>query len=236
MCVDYRDLNRASPKDNFPLPHIDMLVDNTTQHTFYFFMDGFFGYKIRMVEEDKEKTTFITMWRTFCYKVMPFGLKNARVTYQRAMVTLFHDMMRKEVEVYVDDMIIKSKMPDQHLEDLWKLFKRMQKYWLKLNPAKCTFEVKTGKLLGFIVNQRGIKLDLDKVKAIWNMPPPRTKTEPNIQTPPEELEDDQECQEAFEKVKHYLETPPVLVLAVPDKPLILYLTVLEESMGYILGQ
>ncbi|RDX89644.1 hypothetical protein CR513_28608, partial [Mucuna pruriens] len=96
MCVDYRDLNRASPKDNFPLPHIDLLVDKTTQHSCYSFMDGFSRYnQIRMALEDKEKTTFITMWGTFCYKVMPFGLKNAGATYQRAMVTLFHDMMHK---------------------------------------------------------------------------------------------------------------------------------------------
>ncbi|RDY14327.1 hypothetical protein CR513_00605, partial [Mucuna pruriens] len=83
VCVDYKDLNRASPKDNFPLPHIDLLVDNTTQHSCYSFMDGFSRYnQIRMAPEDKEKTTtFITMWGTFCYKVMPFGLKNVGATY-----------------------------------------------------------------------------------------------------------------------------------------------------------
>ncbi|RDX68220.1 hypothetical protein CR513_52809, partial [Mucuna pruriens] len=86
MCVDYRDLNRASPKDNFPLPHIDMLVDNTACHAFFSFMDGFSGYnQILMAKEDQEKTTFVTLWGTFCYKVMPFGLKNAGATYQRAM-------------------------------------------------------------------------------------------------------------------------------------------------------
>ncbi|RDY09929.1 hypothetical protein CR513_05617, partial [Mucuna pruriens] len=178
MYVDYRDLNRASPKDKFPLPHIDLLVDNTTQHSCYSFMDGFSEYnQIRMALEDKEKTTFITTWGTFCYKVMPFGLKNVRATYQRAMVTLFHDMMHKEVEVYVDDMIAKSKIPGQHINDLRKLFERLQKYRLKLNPAKCIFGVRTGKLLGFIVNERGIKLDLDKVKAIQNMPAPKTEME-----------------------------------------------------------
>ena len=109
MCVDYRDLNRASPKDNFPLSHIDTLIDNTTKHSLFSFMDGFSDYnQIRMASEDMEKTTFLTMWGTFCYKVMPFRLKNAGATYQRAMVTLFHDMMHKEIEVYVDDMIAKS--------------------------------------------------------------------------------------------------------------------------------
>ncbi|RDY02285.1 hypothetical protein CR513_14276, partial [Mucuna pruriens] len=107
MCVYYRDLNKASPNDNFPLPHIDLLVDNTAQHSCYSFMDGFSRYnQIWMALEDKKKTTFITTWGTFCYKVIPFRLKNAGATYQRAMVTLFHNMMHKEVEVYVDDMIL----------------------------------------------------------------------------------------------------------------------------------
>ena len=89
MCVDYRDLNRANPKDNFPLPHIDTLVDNTTKNSLLSFMDGFSEYnQVRMALEDREKTTFVTMWGTFCYKVMPFGLKNAEVTYQKATVTL----------------------------------------------------------------------------------------------------------------------------------------------------
>ena len=82
MCVDYRDLNRASPKDNFPLLHIDTLVDNTAKHSLFSFMDGFSSYNhIRMAPEDMEKTIFLTMWGTFCYKVMLFGLKNAGATY-----------------------------------------------------------------------------------------------------------------------------------------------------------
>ncbi|RDY05199.1 hypothetical protein CR513_10981, partial [Mucuna pruriens] len=118
--------------------------------------------QICMAPKDKEKTTFITTWGTFCYKVMSFGLKNARATYQRAMVTLFHDMMHKEVEVYVDDMIAKSKTPGQHIDYMQKLFERMRKYWLRLNPAKCTFGVGMGKLFGFIVNKIGIELDRNK--------------------------------------------------------------------------
>ena len=106
MCVDYRDLNRASPKDDFPLPHIDILVDNTARHKVFCFMDGFSGYnQIKMAPEDMEKITFVTQWGTFYYKVMTFGLKNAWETYQRAMVALFRDMIHHETEVYVDDMI-----------------------------------------------------------------------------------------------------------------------------------
>jgi hypothetical protein len=93
-----------------------------------------------MALEDKAKTTFVTPWGTYCYKVMPFGLKNARATYQRAMVTLFHDM------------IVKSKKGEDHVKVLRKIFERLRKYELKLNPAKCSFGVKSGKLLGFVVS------------------------------------------------------------------------------------
>ena len=109
MCVDYQDLNQSNPKDNFPLRHIDILVDNTTNFSLFSFMAGFLGYnQIKMAPEDMEKTTFFILWGTFCYKVMSFGLKNVGATYQWAMVGLFHDMMHKEIEVYVDDMVAKS--------------------------------------------------------------------------------------------------------------------------------
>jgi len=107
---------------------------------------------------------------------MPFGRKNAQATYQRAMVALFHDMMHKEIEVYVDDMIAKSES-EEHLVNLRRLFERLQKFKLCLNPAKCTFGVKSGKLLGFIVSQKGIEVDPDKVRAIIEMPIPNTEKE-----------------------------------------------------------
>ncbi|XP_017416451.2 uncharacterized protein LOC108327238 [Vigna angularis] len=262
MCVDYRDLNRASPKDNFPLPHIDTLVDNTAKYSLFSFMDGFSGYnQIKMAPEDMEKTTFITLWGTFCYKVMSFGLKNAGATYQRAMVALFHDMMHKEIEVYVDDMIAKSESEEEHVLNLRKLFERLRKYKLRLNPAKCTFGVKSGKLLGFIVSQRGIEVDPDKVRAIMEMPAPKTEKEvrgflgrlnyiarfiSQLTTTCEPLFKllrknqavvwNEDCQAAFERVKQYLQDPPVLRPPEPGRPLILYLTVLDKSMGCVLGQ
>ena len=112
MCIGYRDLNRASLKDNFPLPHIDTLMDNTTSNLFFSFMDGFSGYnQIKMAKKDKAKTVFTTHWGTYAYDVMSFDLKNAGATYQRVMVTLFHNMMHKEIKVYMDDMIVKSHTP-----------------------------------------------------------------------------------------------------------------------------
>jgi hypothetical protein len=176
MCVDYRDLNRASPKDDFPLPHIDVLVDNTAKSKVFSFMDGFSGYnQIKMAVEDKEKTSFITPWGTFCYQVMPFGLTNAGATYQRGMTTLFHDMMHKEIEVYVDDMIVKLGTEEEHVEYLLKMFQRLRKYQLRLNPNKCTFGVRSGKLFGFIFSQKGIEVDPNKVRAIREMPAPQTE-------------------------------------------------------------
>ncbi|KAK8705215.1 hypothetical protein V6N13_048821 [Hibiscus sabdariffa] len=262
MCVDYRDLNKASPKDNFPLPHIDTLVDNTAGHAWFSFMDGFSGYnQIKMHPDDMEKTTFVTMWGTFCYKVMPFGLKNAGATYQRAMVTLFHDMMHKEMEVYVDDMIVKSQTENEHINNLRKLFQRLRKYQLKLNPAKCTFAVMSGKLLGFVVSRKGIEIDPDKVKAIRDLPSPSTQKEVRgflgrlnyisrfISQLTERCDPvfkllrknkpgkwDDECQEALLKIKDYLSKAPILVAPVPGRPLILYLTIYERSMGCVLGQ
>jgi hypothetical protein len=134
-------------------------------------MDGFSRYnQIKMASEDKAKTTFVTPWGTYCYKVMLFSLKNTGVTYQRVMVTLFHDMMHKQIEVYVDDMIAKSKKGEDHVKVLRQLFERLRKYEVKLNPTKYSFGVKSGKLLGFVVSDRGIEVDPDKVMVIQSMP------------------------------------------------------------------
>ncbi|PKI47568.1 hypothetical protein CRG98_032043 [Punica granatum] len=244
-------------------PHTLMIgTDNTARHTQFSFMDGFSGYnQIQMDEEHKIKTTFIMMWGTFCYKVMPFGLKNAEAIYQRAMVTLFHDMMHKEIEVYVNNMIAKSKEGEDHLVNLKRLFDRLKKYKLRLNPAKCTFGVKSEKLLGFVVNQKGIEVDPDKVKAIMELPPLSTVREvrsflgrlnyivrfiANLTDKCQPLfrllhknaavEWDDECQKAFDIVKAYLVQPPMLVPPSPDRPFILYLTIRRQSIGCMLGQ
>lgn len=130
-----------------------------------------------MAPYDIEKTTFITSWGTFCYKVIPFGLKNAGATYQRAMVTLFHNMIHKEIECCVYYMIAKSHTEEEHLVNLQKLFERLRRFKLRLNPNKCTFGVRYGKLLGFLVSERGIKVDPAKIKAIQEMPEPKTEKE-----------------------------------------------------------
>ena len=155
-----------------------MLVDNTIGHPMLSFMDGFSRYnQIFMAPEDMEKTSFITELGTYCYWVMPFGLKNAGATYQRAATTLFHDMMHKDVEVYVDDMIVKSQAKDDHLAALQRFFERIRQSRLRLNPKKCTFGVTSGKLLGHIVSECSIEVDSEKIQAILDMPAPRTEKE-----------------------------------------------------------
>ncbi|KAL5572514.1 hypothetical protein UlMin_022111 [Ulmus minor] len=141
-CVDYRDLNKACPKDEFPLPNIDTLIDATAGHEMFSFMDGFSGYnQIKMAPEDAEKTAFRTPFGNFHYVVMPFGLKNAGATYQRAMTAIFHDMIHDFVEDYVDDLVVKSRRAIDHIAHLQKVFDRCRKYKLKMNPKKCAFGV-----------------------------------------------------------------------------------------------
>ncbi|KAL5567021.1 hypothetical protein UlMin_030185 [Ulmus minor] len=142
VCIDFTDLNKACPKDSFPLPHIDMLVDATAGHELLSFMDAFSGYnQILMHPDDQEKTAFITERGIFCYKVMPFGLKNAGATYQRLVNKMFADYLGNTMEVYIDDMLVKSLLAEQHLDHLRQAFEVLQKYGMKLNPTKCSFGV-----------------------------------------------------------------------------------------------
>ena len=137
-------------------------------------MDAFSGYnQIRMHEDDQEKTSFVTSQGLFCYRVMPFGLKNAGVTYQRLMNRMFAPQIGRNVQVYVDDMLVKSRREEDHLEDLRKTFDTLRTYNMKLNPRKCAFGMTAGKFLGFIVSQRGIEANSDKIRAIIEMTLPR---------------------------------------------------------------
>uniref|UniRef100_A0A2N9IBH5 RNA-directed DNA polymerase n=1 Tax=Fagus sylvatica TaxID=28930 RepID=A0A2N9IBH5_FAGSY len=179
-----------------------------TTNVVFSFMDGFSGYnQIKMAEEDKSKTAFVTHWGTFVYDVMPFGLKNAGATYQRAM----------------------SRTAQDHLTDLRKLFQRLKKYQLRLNPNKCAFGVTSGKLLGFIVSGRGIEIDPAKLTATCEPLFKLLRKDVKIKWT-------EDCQKAFDKIKEYLLNPPILVPPTPGRPLILYLTVQEASMGCMLGQ
>ncbi|KAH9750796.1 Ribonuclease H [Citrus sinensis] len=178
MCVDFTDLNKACPKDSFPLPKIDQLVDSTAGHGLLSFMDAFSGYnQIPMYEQDEESTAFITNQGLFCYRVIPFGLKNAGATYQRLVNKVFKPLIGKTMEVYVDDMITKSKISKEHVRHLEETFGLLRKYKMKLNPEKCAFGVESGKFLGFMVSHRGIEANPEKIQAIVQMRSPRNLKE-----------------------------------------------------------
>ena len=126
-----------------------------------------------MHEDDQEKTSFVTSQGLFCYRVMPFSLKNAGTTYQRLMNRVFASQIRRNVQVYVDDMLVKSRREEDHLEDLRETFDTLCSYNMKLNPGKYAFGVTAGKFLGFMVSQRGIEANPDKIRAIIEMTPPK---------------------------------------------------------------
>ena len=178
MCVDFTDLNKAYPKDSYSLPQIDTLVDSTARHKLLSFIDAFSGYnQIKMSEEDQERTSFVTNQGLFCYKMMSFGLKNAGVTYQRLMNKMFMHQIGRNVQVYVDDMLVKSLCENDHLDDLQETFDTVRSYNMKLNLSKCVFGVTAEKFLGFMVSQKGIKVNLEKVRALVELGPPRTVKE-----------------------------------------------------------
>ena len=157
VCVDFTDLNKACPKDPFPLPHIDSMVDATVGHELLTFMDALSGFQqIQMEPSDQEDTAFMTPTGIYCYIAMPFGLRNAGATYQRLVNMMFKEQLGDTMEVYIDDMVVKSKKAEDHLKDLEVAFNILDQYNMKLNPSKCHFGVKAGKFLGYMVTKRGI--------------------------------------------------------------------------------
>ena len=174
VCVDFTDLNMACPKDPFPMPWIDQLVDATVGHPRMSFLDAFQGYhQIPLALGDQEKTTFVTPIGNYHYKVMPFSLKNAGSTYQKMMTRMFEPQLGKSIEVYIDDMVVKSKVVSEHMRDLEVIFDILRKHKLCLIASKCSFGVGSGKFLGYMVTHRGIEVSPNQIKAIHNMQPPR---------------------------------------------------------------
>jgi hypothetical protein len=158
MCIDYTNLNKACPKDPYPLPRIDQIVDSTSGCDLLSFLDAYSGFhQIQMSRQDRKHTAFVTMDGIYCYVVMPYGLKNALPTFVQAMIKTFGDLIRDMVEVYVDDIMVKTKKGSTLVEDLTLVFNKLRATRTKLNPEKCVFGVSVGKLLGFLVSHWGIE-------------------------------------------------------------------------------
>jgi hypothetical protein len=178
LCVDFCALNRASVKDNFPLPNMEMILQQVAGSEMMSLLDGFSGYnQIKVKRTDKYKTMFTTRWGTFAYEHMPFGLSNAGATFQRAMQIDFDDLIGKIIQVYLDDLTIYSKTRSYHFGHLRKVFMRCRKFGVSLNPSKSIFGVTQGKILGHIVSDSGISIDPERIVAILNLPAPTSKKE-----------------------------------------------------------
>ncbi|KAM0897262.1 hypothetical protein ACQ4PT_022702 [Festuca glaucescens] len=260
LCIDFTDLNKACPKDPYPLPRIDEIVDSTAGCDLLCFLDAFSGYhQIKMAKEDADKTTFTTPCGIYCYTGMPFGLKNAGATFQWLMCIALGEQMGRNAEAYVDDIVVKTRKGDTLIEDLRETFTNLRKVNIKLNPAKCVFGVPSGKLLGFLVSHRGIEANPDKIRAIEEMKPPRKlkdiqrltgclaalgcfiarlgeKALPffKLMKKTGEFKWTLEADEAFAALKRYLTSPPVMVAPRTRETLLLYLAAIPRTASAVL--
>jgi hypothetical protein len=237
MCVDYTDLNRACKKDPFDLPRIDQVVDSTIGCSLLSFLDCYSGYhQIPLKVKDQIKTSFITLFGAFCYTTMPFRLKSAGAIYQRGIQKCLHSQIGRNVEAYVDDVVIKTREEEGLISDLAETFGNLRKFNMKLNSEKCTFGVPSGKLLGYMFSRCGIDPSPKKVSAIRNMVPPESLNDIQKLTgcmaalsrfisrlgvrglpffkllkKHDKFQWTREAQEAFEDLKRYLTSLPTLV-------------------------
>ncbi|XP_075499305.1 uncharacterized protein LOC142537697 [Primulina tabacum] len=260
MCVDFRDSNKACPKDCYPLPRIDQLVDSTSGCELLRFLDAYQGYhQIPLALEDQDKASFITSGGTFFYVVMPFGLKNAGATYQRLMNLFFQKQIGRNIEVYVDDILIKTWEVSHFIDDLAETFNTLKQYGIKLNPGKCVFGVRSGKFLGFLVTDRGIEVNPEKIRAIMDMPSPQSvrdvqkltgriaalsrfisryahQSYPFFQVlrRAQKFGWDDKCEQAFKDLKKYLADLPILAKPEPGEKLWVYLSATEFAVSSVL--
>ena len=260
VCVDFTDLNKACPKDPFPMPRIDQLVDVTAGHPRMSFLDAFQGYhQIPLALEDQEKTAFVTPTGNYHYKVMSFNLKNARSTYQRMMIRIFEPQLGKSIEIYIDDMVVKSKVVSEYLGDLGSTFGILRKHKLRLNASKCSFGMGSGKFLGYMVTHKGIEVNPDQIKAINDVKPPQNAKEVQKFTGMiaalnrfisksadrcrlfyllinkwKRFEWFEDCVVAFQQLKDYLSRPPIMFSLEADKVLYAYIAVAPHAVSLVL--
>ncbi|XP_057811617.1 uncharacterized protein LOC131025850 [Salvia miltiorrhiza] len=234
-----------------------MLVDATAGHELMSFMDAYSGYhQIRIHPDDEEKTAFMTSVALFCYKYMPFGLKNAGATYQRLVNRMFASLLGQTMEVYIDDMLVKSIHARDHIDHLRETFEILRKYNMKLNPTKCSFGVNAGKFLGYMVTQRGIEANPAQIESIQGIPSPTCMKDVqklagriaalsrfisrssekchlffNTLRKSKTFEWTEECEEALKQLKQYLTSPP---LPKNHETLLVYLAVSDTAVSAVL--
>jgi hypothetical protein len=176
LCVDFRNLNQLSLKDNYPIPNMEHFLQRATGTGMMSMLDGFYGYnQVLFKREDQHKTAFTTPWGTFIYLRMPFGLMNVDATFQRAMDFAFRDLIQKIIEIYQDDFTVVSKERKDHISHLRIVFERCRKHGISLNPKKFVFEIDKGKLFGHIASEGGISIDAERIQSIKDVHPPTNK-------------------------------------------------------------
>jgi hypothetical protein len=262
ICVDYRELNKATLKDYFPLPFIDQVLDTLAGKKYFSFLDGFSGYnQIQIAPEDQEKTTFTCPWGTFAYKVFSFGLCNAPATFQRAVLGIFADLIHECVEIYMDDFSVYGDSFSKALHNLEKVLIRCRESNVALSHKKCKMMSQQGIVLGHHVSSSGIKVDPTKIKVIMDLPAPHSPKEvrsflghagyyrrfienfTKIVAPMYKLlaKDtnflwDAQCQVAFEILKEKLSTTPVLRGPDWTLPFHICTDASDTALGAVLGQ
>nr|GEZ34825.1 reverse transcriptase domain-containing protein [Tanacetum cinerariifolium] len=214
MCVDFTDLNRACPQDCYPLPEIDWKVESLCGYPFKCFLDAYKGYhQIQLTEADEEKTAFHTGYGVYCYTKMPFGLKNAGATYRRLMDKAFESQVGQNIEVYVDDPVVKSHTEAEMVRDIEETFRTLRKVNMKLNPKKCSFGLAEGVFLGKIsAAVSDLKKCIKKSGFRWTA----------------------EAEQAFQQLKQHLSELPLLVAPNPQEELIMYLSATYEAVSAVL--
>ncbi|GKB25092.1 reverse transcriptase domain-containing protein [Tanacetum coccineum] len=233
MCVDFKDLNKACPKDGYPLPEIDWKVESLCGYPFKCFLDAYKGYhQIKMAKVDEEKTTFITSQGVFCYSKMPFGLKNAGATYQHLVDKAFQKQIGRNLEVYVDDLVIKSRTEHEIIRDMKETFKTLREINMKLNPKKCTFRIEEGTFLGYKVNTEGImskqipfQISRKIIAVLQNFKEMHKKSD---------FQWTAEAEAAFKEMKKLIAKLPTLTAPMEKEELIVYLVAAREAINAFL--
>ncbi|WZZ82709.1 hypothetical protein YC2023_103281 [Brassica napus] len=262
MCIDYRKLNAASRKDHFPLPFIDQMLERLANHPYYCFLDGYSGFfQIPIHPNDQEKTTFTCPYGTFAYRRMPFGLCNAPATFQRAMMSIFSDLIEDVMEVFMDDFSVYGSSFATCLSNLCRVLQRCEDTNLVLNWEKCHFMVKEGIVLGHKVSEKGIEVDKAKIDVMVGLAPPRTVKDirsflghagfyrrfimdfSKIARPLTRLlckeaafHFDGECMEAFKNLKNALISAPIVQPPDWDLPFEIMCDASDFAVGAVLGQ
>nr|GEV99615.1 reverse transcriptase domain-containing protein [Tanacetum cinerariifolium] len=230
VCIDYRKLNEATSKDHFPLPFMDQMLERLARNQYYCFLDGFSGYlQIPIDPKDQEKTTFTCPYGTFAYRSMHFGLCNAPGTFQRCMMAIFHDMIEKTIEVFMDDFSVFRNSFQSCLSHLERMLKRCEDTNLCLNWEKSHFMVKEGIVLGHKISKQGIEVDKAKVDVITKLPHPTTVKDTPFIFP-------KECVESFQTLKRKLTEAPILIAPDWDMPFELKCNANDFAIGAVLGK